>query len=582
MISALALPVITALLAAEPISLASPKARRLAVLVGANTAPAGRQTLRFAHRDAQRLRDALIRTGGVATDDAVLLLDPEPKAVLGELRRLSALARAEPRETVLHFYYSGHADESLLYPGGDELRIEEVRQELVNGGATVRVGIFDACRGGSWTRAKGVSSAAPVEIRPAWALASEGTVLFASSSGLEEAHESDRLQGSFFTHHLVGGLLGAADASGDGTVTATEAFQYAQAQTVRDSARASVEPQHPSFELNLHGRKDLVLAQLEEGSSTLAVEQATGPLQVIELPLGLVLLELPEGKRSSRLSVAPGRYLIRHVRDGGVVTAREVGVTAGETTTIDENSLVLVGDSKLERKGDGPLPVSQETILPVHTLSVGTALGVEYKQMNTQAPVDGTFRDPGFALGLAGRLHFTWTPFERLEVSFLQPGISVMLGTRHEDEVLLSGGLDAWGVGTFGGVITAAGKVACRHWFSPRTSLAARARYQFTTTVLAPSNAITYNYSGLDLGLFMSHTFAGLVSFNLGASAYGWPTRNFGIRVGSGGLGFRGLPLVQVHLSPSWTLNFDAGVAIAIQPRFGTSQQFLLGATYNW
>src|SRR5262249_51231369 len=237
---------------------------------------------------------------------------------------LSSVARAESRETVLYFYYSGHADDASLYPRGKPLPIERVRSALVDGGATVRVGIFDACRGGAWTRAKGLSRAAPVELRPAFALAAEGTVLFASSSGLEEAHESDRLEASFFTHHLIGGLLGAADVSGDGAVTATEAFQYAQAQTVRDSARFSLEPQHPSFELNLHGRKDLVLAQLESDSSTLAVEQAAGPLQVIELPLGLVLVELPEGKRSSRLAVPPGDYLVRRVSDAGVVTAREV------------------------------------------------------------------------------------------------------------------------------------------------------------------------------------------------------------------------------------------------------------------
>jgi len=34
-------------------------------------------------------------------------------------------------------------------------------------------------------------------------LANEGTVLIASSSGLESSHESDAIRGSYFTHYLT-------------------------------------------------------------------------------------------------------------------------------------------------------------------------------------------------------------------------------------------------------------------------------------------------------------------------------------------------------------------------------------------
>ena len=54
-------------------------------------------------------------------------------------------------------------------------------------------------------------------------------------AGLEEAHESELLRSSFFTHHWIAGLRGAADRDADGLVTLGEAFDYAKGLTVRDS-----------------------------------------------------------------------------------------------------------------------------------------------------------------------------------------------------------------------------------------------------------------------------------------------------------------------------------------------------------
>jgi hypothetical protein len=70
----------------------------------------------------------------------------------------------------------------------------------------VRVGILDSCSGGCWTRTKGLQADAPFEVEVPLALTSEGSGLIAASSGLESAHESSELEGSFFTHHFVAGL----------------------------------------------------------------------------------------------------------------------------------------------------------------------------------------------------------------------------------------------------------------------------------------------------------------------------------------------------------------------------------------
>ena len=51
--------------------------------------------------------------------------------------------------------------------------------------------------------------------------------MITSSAAREAALESAEIEASFFSHHLISGLRGAADTSGDGLVTLAEAYQYA-------------------------------------------------------------------------------------------------------------------------------------------------------------------------------------------------------------------------------------------------------------------------------------------------------------------------------------------------------------------
>lgn len=192
---------------------AVPAERRIAVVVGSNRAVAGRAELRYAHDDARALADVLVEAGQFAPADVHVLLDPSPDAVLAALDEARALA-ADAHAMVL-FYYSGHADDHALYPGGAPLPLDALKVRLADERVGVRVGVIDSCRGGGWTQAKGLAVTKPFAVGLP-ALSSEGMALLASSSGLEDAHEAEALQGSFFTHHLVAGLRGAADQTGDG------------------------------------------------------------------------------------------------------------------------------------------------------------------------------------------------------------------------------------------------------------------------------------------------------------------------------------------------------------------------------
>ena len=252
---------------------ASPRQEgRVAVLVGANQAIAGRQPLRYAYRDAEKMADILTTVGDFDRARVHVLRDPDPRELLAVVQREIAAIANRP-DTLFYFYYSGHADEQALYPSGKPLYIEQLRAILDDAHVALRIGLLDACRGGSWTRTKGLSAEAPFAISVPINLANEGSVFIASSSGLESAHESDAVQGSFFTYHFAAGLRGAADKSQNGEVTLGEAFDYAKEMTIRDTARYGTEPQHPSYAVNLRGRQDLVLAQVSASPSTVEVNQ---------------------------------------------------------------------------------------------------------------------------------------------------------------------------------------------------------------------------------------------------------------------------------------------------------------------
>jgi hypothetical protein len=305
----------------------------------------------------------------------VLLLDPPPAAVLTALD--AALDRAQGEGLVV-FYYSGHADTQSLFPHGEPLALSELKARLTSEKADIRVGIIDGCRGGGWTQAKGLAPAEPfaIGLQP---IGTEGTVLLASSSGLEDAHEAESLQGSFFTHHLVAGLRGAADQSGDGKVTLGEAFGYANALTVRDTALVARVPQHPSFDMKLHGRQDVVLTALADSPSTLSVSQQRGPLQVLQLGTGLLVAESNPGAGTLTLAVPAGEYLVRRVDENGVVS-KKVIVASSSTASVDEDGLTLTAADALVSKGVGAkLPPLFEVSSGVNVLPLdATARGLAF------------------------------------------------------------------------------------------------------------------------------------------------------------------------------------------------------------
>src|SRR5207253_3195573 len=80
---------------------------------------------------------------------------------------------------------------------------------------------------------------------------------------------SAAIGGSFFTHHFEVGLRGAADSDGDGQVTLAEAFRYTSVRTTSGTAATEAGPQHPTYDIRMSGRGDVVLADLRRAEATL-------------------------------------------------------------------------------------------------------------------------------------------------------------------------------------------------------------------------------------------------------------------------------------------------------------------------
>ncbi|WP_141621911.1 caspase family protein, partial [Myxococcus sp. AB036A] len=286
--------------------------RRFALLVGSSEGGEGRERLRYAGSDALAMSRVLGELGGVAVADRVLLLEADRKGLLGALERMRVLVEAAAADGVrseLVLYYSGHSDAEGLLPRGERLTYAALKQGLGAVPVDVRIAILDSCGSGAVTRFKGGVH------RPGFLMdaASQvrGHAYLASSSADEVAQESDAIGASFFTHFLVTGLRGAADASGDGRVTLHEAYQFAFHETLARTERSQGGPQHAAYDIQLAGSGDLVLTDLRTSRVRLTVaEDVQGRLFVRDWGNQLVAeLQKPAGRRLA-LGLEAGRYQV--------------------------------------------------------------------------------------------------------------------------------------------------------------------------------------------------------------------------------------------------------------------------------
>jgi hypothetical protein len=334
--------------------------RRLALIIGANDGGPGRAKLRYAVSDAKSMIRILEDLGGVSPDDSRLLVEPSREALFWEMgrlqQRIERLRPQQPRLEVL-IYYSGHSDDDSLLLGREQVSYRELRAMLQQLSTDVRIAILDSCASGAFLRAKGGLTRPPFLFDAANDM--KGFAIMTSSSADEASQESERIHGSFFTRALITGLRGAADATHDGRVTLSEAYQYAYNETLRQTEKTSGGPQHPSYNIQMAGTGDVVLTEVRKGEARLSLGPEVSGRIFVHDPSGALVMEFQKPAGSGmELGLDRGRYRLIVVNDSEIREA-EIELAAGAGRELADGQFnrteiidaIARGDQALQREG---------------------------------------------------------------------------------------------------------------------------------------------------------------------------------------------------------------------------------------
>lgn len=370
----------------------APRIRRFAFLAGVNDGGAGRVRLRYATSDAQAVSKVLTELGGVNPGDLVFAADTDRNQFLGALEKLRqnvAGSRRGDQRIELIFYYSGHSDEEGLLLRGEKLTYSELRARIEGIPADVRVAVLDSCASGAMTRGKGGVFRAPFMTDDSVKV--KGHAFLTSSSADEVAQESDRIAASFFTHYLVSGLRGAADANRDRRVTFFEAYQFAAQETLDRTERTRGGAQHAAYDIQLNGSGDLVMTDVRATSAGLVLGADVHGAVAVRDPSAQLVAELRKvAGHPVELGLEPGHYLVS-MTAGDARFEAEVTLAAGQRTEVDRLQFHLAKPLELARaRGDGgedtegseptPRAATVEAPGPV-TTAVAVAPGPVYRRV---------------------------------------------------------------------------------------------------------------------------------------------------------------------------------------------------------
>ncbi len=328
--------------------------RRLALVVGSNAGGGDLPPLRYAEADAGKMARVMVELGDVAADDMVLLQGRpvgEVEAAIQRLRGRVEKAKASPEaRTVLLFYFSGHSDGEGIELGREALPYSRLKSLLAGTGADVRLVIIDACRSGNGFKQKGARPVDGFSIKMADQLNATGEAFITSSAEDEAALESAEVMGSIFTHHLVSGLRGAADLSGDKLVTLAEAYRYAYDQTVTRTAMTTAGAQHPNYDFRISGQGELVLTSLQKPSASIVFPSGAERSVVTDVLRDQVVVELP-ASAGREAALPPGQYGVRLFKEGKSFGGR-ITLADGARRTLKWDELEQVSASvQVARKG---------------------------------------------------------------------------------------------------------------------------------------------------------------------------------------------------------------------------------------
>lgn len=324
-------------------------AARFALLVGNSRGGSDVSELRYVNNDIQSLWTILKEYCGFDNQHILLLQDKSPQDLEVALEDLKSKLPAG-EDNLLLFYYTGHADQSNLKMGAGRYPLQSLKDSFSAFPVSIRIGVFDACQSGSFTRLKGGALSEPFLFKEDSKI--KGQVILSSSSATENAQESDRLKSSVFTFHFVNALRGSADMSGDRKVTLAEAYQYSYNRTVSSTASSWGGTQHPGYQFQIQGEGDIVLADLNIRSQGILLQSGLSGAITIQDERANVVADLDKERQATiMIALDPGTYSVFRNENGKMWKS---GVKVGSSTVqVGENDFMLTKGQKSRKKGSG-------------------------------------------------------------------------------------------------------------------------------------------------------------------------------------------------------------------------------------
>ncbi len=189
--------------------------------------------LRYTDDDAYHMYAFLKSPEGGALDDEHIRILIDEEATLGNIKStmMDIFGKAGPNDLVM-LYFSGHGLRGSFLPFdfngfSNKLFHEEINAILKRSPAKYKLCIADACHSGSLVAMRGgTQPEALSNYYSSLSRANPGTALIMSSKSDETSLESSGLRQGVFSHFLIRGLKGEADANNDKIIDVQELYDF--------------------------------------------------------------------------------------------------------------------------------------------------------------------------------------------------------------------------------------------------------------------------------------------------------------------------------------------------------------------
>ncbi|MEM9545096.1 MAG: caspase family protein [Bacteroidota bacterium] len=191
-------------------------------------------SLKYTDDDAYQLY-AFLKSpeGGAIHNDNIKVLVDDVATKSNILMSMEQLFSKADENDVVLLYLSGHGLEGSFIPSDfdgfrNQLAYKDIHEILNNSRAKHKLCIADACHSGSLVSHKGIDFTPAVNNYYSFLgdLETGGTALLLSSASDELSLEYSGLRQGVFSHYLMNGLRGAADADHNKIVTISELYAY--------------------------------------------------------------------------------------------------------------------------------------------------------------------------------------------------------------------------------------------------------------------------------------------------------------------------------------------------------------------